>query len=303
VSSLRAAVGEVICGEFLLVSEEQVLAATPYVRLTLADASGCVTGLVSQQCWDAADRLTVGVPVRLRALVSQHGGAPGLEVQRIALLPAERASGATDLMPGIPEPSRSQLHELEISLRPPLRQFLARVLLDPRIGPLFVRCRASADNHHNEIGGLLRHSLENLHAMTAVVASSPAGDAVSAELVRLGYFLHDVGKIRTVGAERRPRDYHIARHETHNLLVLAPHLDWLRKVDHGAWAGLTNILEFIATPSAERGRGRYFAAEVVTMFDQMSAAAHGRRNLDSLLASIPRTRPHRSHSGRWRGAA
>jgi hypothetical protein len=177
------------------------------------------------------------------------------------------------------------LQELELSLPQPLRRFLARVLMDPGIGSTFLACRASGRHHHPGKGGLVAHSLENLDLIATTVRRTLPGDPVSVAIAQLGYLLHDVGKIRTVGASKRPELHHVVRHETHNLLLLAPHLDWLHMQAADIYAGLSYVMEYVATPAAARSRARYFPAEVVVQFDQWSAAAHSCRDLKALCGA------------------
>nr|MDA8397968.1 hypothetical protein [Actinomycetota bacterium] len=115
-------------------------------------------------------------------------------------------------------------------------------------------------------------------------------DPDSVAIARIGYFLHDLGKIRTVGGTVRPALHHVVRHEIHTLLLLAPHLEWLRGRSSELHAALVHVLEYVATPAASRTRARYFPAEVVVQFDQWSAAAHARRDIHALCRNGNTTR-------------
>jgi len=124
--------------------------------------------------------------------------------------------------------------------------------------------------------------VENLDLIATMVQRTLPNDTASVGIAQLGYLFHDVGKIHTVGIARRPPLHNVVRHEIHNLLVLAPHLEWLRRQDMSLHAGLVYILDYLATPAAARSKPRYFPAEVVAQFDQWSAASFSARNLSAL---------------------
>ncbi|MHB8385269.1 MAG: hypothetical protein ACYDDA_15430 [Acidiferrobacteraceae bacterium] len=280
---LRAHAGQTITGQYRLTAATDVSAATPRLQLTLADATGSVLGFVWPEHREHVQIPPVGRPVQVEASVRFHEGRPQLCITRLSGLDADQVAVASDV---ICAPSQKRTHDLlrslELSLPQPLRGFLVRVLLDPAIGSPFLACRASGQHHHPEQGGLMVHSLENLDLIGATVRRTLPDDPVSVAIAQIGYLLHDVGKIRTVGASARPALHHVVRHETHSLLLLAPHLEWLRSQSAEVHAALAYVLEYLATPAASRSRARYFPAEVVVQFDQWSAAAYARRDIKAL---------------------
>lgn len=283
VAELDAQAGQTITGQYRLTGANGVASGTPHLKLTLADATGSVLGFVWPEHRDHVRLPPIGHPVRVEASVRQHEGRTQLRVTGLDGLDPDQVIVAADLAC---RPDQERIHRLlrglELSLPQPLRGFVARVLLDPEIAPPFLACRASSQHHHPEQGGLVVHSLENLDLIGAMVQRTLPDDAVSVAIAQIGYFLHDVGKIRTVGASVRPALSHVLRHETHNLLLLAPHLHWLRAQSAEIHAALAHVLEYVATPAAARPRARYFPAEVVVQFDQWSAAAHSRRDIRAL---------------------
>ncbi len=283
VARLQAHAGEVITGQYRLTGASDVASATPHLKLTLADATGTVLAFVWPEYRDQAQLPTLGRPVQVQASVRLHDERPQLRIHRLDALDADAVAFAADLV-CTPEQARVHglLRSLEQSLPQPLRGFLVRVLLDPAIGAPFLACRASGQHHHPEHGGLMVHSLENLDLIGATVQRTLPDDPVSVAIARIGYFLHDIGKIRTVGASIRPALHHVVRHETHTLLLLAPHLAWLQNQSPEVHAALVHVLEYVATPAAARARARYFPAEVVVQFDQWSAAGHAHRDIRAL---------------------
>lgn len=283
IAQLRAQASQTVTGQYRLTAARDVTSSTPHLKLTLVDATGSVLGFVWPEHRDHARLPPIGHPVQVEATVRLHDDRPQLSVLRLEAIGPDGVIVAADLVcsPGH-ERIHSLLRSLEWSLPQPLRGFLARVLLDPAIGSPFLTCRASGQHHHPEHGGLVVHSLENLDLIGATVMRTLPDDPASVAIARIGYFLHDVGKIRTVGASARPLLHHVLRHETHNLLLLAPHLAWLRDQSPEIHAALVHVLEYVAMPAAARTRPRYFPAEVVVQFDRWSAAAHARRDIQAL---------------------
>ena len=283
IAQLQEHAGATITGQYRLAGASDVSSATPRLQLTLADATGTVLGFVWPEHREHVQLPPVGRPVQVKASVRRHEGRPQLCITRLDALDPDQVAVATDVICGSGQDrTHDLLRTLELSLPQPLRGFLARVLLDPGIGPPFLACRASGRHHHAGQGGLVAHSLENLDLIGATVKRTLPDDPVSMAIAQIGYLLHDVGKIRTVGVSARPVLHHVVRHETHNLLLLAPHLEWLRSQAAEVHAGLSYVLEYLATPAASRPRARYFPAEVVVQFDQWSAAAHARRDIKAL---------------------
>ena len=276
-------------GQYVLTAAMEAAINTPRLQLNLADATGTVLGFVWPEHRGDIALPLIGMPAKVRAKVRTYEGNAQLCVTSLSPLPAEQIDIASGLLINVPEAIRAALRRLEVSLPPVLRMFLTRILFDPAIGPSFLACRASGEHHHSSKGGLAQHSVENLDLIAATVRRTLPNDTASVGIAQLGYLFHDIGKIHTVGIARRPPLHNVVRHEIHNLLVLAPHLEWLRNQDFKLHAGLVYILDYLATPAAARSRPRYFPAEVVAQFDQWSAAAFSARNLSALTEAGTRT--------------
>lgn len=294
----------IIVGQYRVIGERQVRdGALPHRQIQLADVTGSVTGFIWHDHPMDVEVPPVGSAAQVTALVYQFNGTPQLKVRGLVPLAWENVEVATDLLLGVPPQLAASLRALEVSLPATLRKFLTRVLLDPEISQVFVTCRASGKYHHSERGGLLQHSIENLDLVANMIERAIPDDRISVGIGQLGYLLHDIGKIRTVGTAQRPPLSWTVRHETHNLLVLAPHLEWLRGADPGAYAALVYVLEYVATPARARERARYFPAEAVVMADQCSAASHWRRDVNSFLRQGSGCQPHWRRGSRWRFVA
>jgi hypothetical protein len=180
-----------------------------------------------------------------------------------------------------------RLAELERALPCPLQGFLRQVLLDPLIFPDLLTCRASVSHHHAFPGGLLVHSTGLLDMAAELTQRSVPDCPWSPHLAQLGFLLHDLGKIRSVGQTRRPPHPFAMRHELVTIELLAPHLNWLERQDMLLAAGMRSLLDYVAEPHPRRRPAPLVAAEVVVMLDQLSAGTHNERDLESLAAGRP----------------
>ncbi len=120
----------------------------------------------------------------------------------------------------------------------PMRRFLFDVFGDSKIGPAFLDRPASIANHHAYPGGLFLHSVE----VAWRLFQEPLPASEKALLVAAG-LLHDVGKIRCYGPDRRRTDLgDCVAHEALTLEVLAPHLAGLDKAWPAGALRLRHIL-------------------------------------------------------------
>lgn len=144
-----------------------------------------------------------------------------------------------------------------------LRGFLGRVFTDPGISSRFVRCRASANHHHREPGGLLVHSV----GVAERCLSCASGlERPTREVVIAAALLHDIGKLETVGeGPKRPALAPWVHHEALTLEILAPHLRWLDgEWPHGG-ALLRHCLTWYSTKPA--GFAGFVGADILRAMD------------------------------------
>ena len=93
-----------------------------------------------------------------------------------------------------------RLGEILRSLTDPALQTLAECfLLDESFMAQFTRAPAGIKNHHAYLGGLLEH-IVNL--MEVVLRVSPCYPEIDRNLLLMGAFLHDLGKIDELCYER-----------------------------------------------------------------------------------------------------
>lgn len=279
------------------------------LTLTLEDKTGYITGVV----WPDARKsttfpATLPAPVRVQATVQHYDdGKRQLKVRALTSVDHAEVGRATQLLPRyicppIAQAAFDQLAALEQALPPPLDGFLREILLDPAIGVPLLSCRGSVAHHHAYQGGLLVHCCEKLDRAFNVTHQIIPDDEWSPFIAQLGYLLHDLGKLWSVGTTCRARHALVARHELATVELLAPHLKWLDTHDPDLTAGLRYVLGYLATPASARKPADYVVAEVVATLDQWSAAAANRRDLDHLLngwrqqPAAVRDLPHREPS-------
>jgi hypothetical protein len=259
-----------------------------FLKLTIEDASGRATAFAWPEARDAVTCAATPVPVIASGTVQRFEGFNQLRLQALRQATVEDVHAATALLPrrwcpDVALPALDRLAQLEAELPPPLDCFLRRVLLDPAIALPFLRCRASVSHHHAYVGGLLVHSTEMLEMAATLAGRTLPEDPWAAPLAQLGYLLHDLGKLTSVGESRRPRYPFVVAHEFATIELLTPHLRWLDTRDKRLTMALRYVLAYLATPARARGRAEYFIAELVAKLDQYSTAAHNRRDLAHLL--------------------
>jgi 3'-5' exoribonuclease len=198
--------GDAIAACYAVVSVQRLRTRQdkPYLRIQLTDCHGPIEARV----WDGAERVAATVAA---------GGYVGVR-GRIEVFNNER-----QLKVEIIEPVRVELEELRLflphSARPvetmeaELRALLdsvqdpaLRTLLDRLLGETTETGRAyriapaAKFNHHACIGGLLEHSL-SVATVCSILATHYGAARLDRDLLVTAALIHDIGKIREIGAE------------------------------------------------------------------------------------------------------
>lgn len=287
---------ETVEGQFLL-SEASVQLTRDgqrrYKQLHLEDATGENFAYV----WESSallDRVPYFTPVPVLASVHLRmlNNEVVADLRAIRQLVEHEIDNSAVLLPfyDCPEPARAALAKLvefnESLSQPYLREFLNRVLLDSRIGPMLLTCRGSQNHHHNQPGGLLIHSMDVYAIATAMIRGRVTD--MECSITQMAAILHDLGKLRSVGTDHvRPVPAKLVRHETQTNRLLEPHLAWLRARDERVAAGLEYILDFLSQTRAERGYGKFVGADAVVYADHLSTAIERGKTLNYLLKGMP----------------
>jgi 3'-5' exoribonuclease len=174
----------------------------PYLQVEMRDRSGQITA----RLWNAGENLArqfdTGDFVHARGKVQLYQG--GLQVILSQLSPIEGEK--FDLADFLPH-SEQDLARLQEKLKALLGQIkephlkaLAEVfLMDSELMTQLAAAPAGVRNHHAYIGGLLEHIVKLLEIGERVLPLYPGLDK---DLVQLGFFIHDLGKVRELAFEK-----------------------------------------------------------------------------------------------------
>jgi 3'-5' exoribonuclease len=173
-----------------------------YLQIDLADRSGSIAA----RMWNASDAVYKsfdnGDYVRVEGNTQLFQGAVQLIVTRLTKVDASEVN-ADDFLPlRAVEVDKLVLRLGEIlrNLTDPSLQTLAECfLMDEEFMGKFTRAPAGIKNHHAYQGGLLVHVV---NLMDVVLRVSPCYPQVDRNLLLMGAFLHDLGKIDELRYER-----------------------------------------------------------------------------------------------------
>lgn len=191
--------------DVFLVSEKQLRAnrnGNLYLQVRLADKTGSVNGMM----WNANDRVyssfNNGDYIQVQATTQFYNGNLQLIINRIQQIDAARVDESdfstlgtndiesfstklTGMLRGI-----SNFH---------LRNLAECFLIDEKFMEKFCSAPAGIKNHHAYKGGLLEHVVSLMELATTV---SRHYDDLDPDLMTIGAFLHDAGKIDELTYER-----------------------------------------------------------------------------------------------------
>jgi 3'-5' exoribonuclease len=185
--------------EVFLVTDKQMRAnrqGNPYLQIEMRDRSGSIVG----RLWNATEKLfqsfDAGEFVQCKGKVQLYQGALQVILSQVSRVPFESLNPA-EFLPQAEQDVAKLLEALRGKLRG-LRNHhlkaLAEVfLMDEHFLDTFSRAPAGVRQHHAYLGGLLEHVVNLLETAERVLPLYPDVDR---DLVLMGLFLHDVGKVR-----------------------------------------------------------------------------------------------------------
>lgn len=174
----------------------------PFLRMQLRDCYGSVEG----RMWDGVeaviDVLRPGMYVGVRGRIERYQAERQLRIESIAPLRVE----LDDLVLFLPRSARAVEHmDAELAaaitsieddgLRALLQTLLGRAT---DTGHAFRLAPAAKQNHHAYLGGLLEHTLSVVQVCDLLARHY--APAVDRDLLIAGALLHDIGKVREIGA-------------------------------------------------------------------------------------------------------
>ncbi len=173
-----------------------------YLQMRLSDRTGSVTAMM----WNANDKIYSsfenGDYVRVQGTTQFYNGALQMIASRVDRVTAREVDETDFVTLNVTEIDRlaARLAEMLRSMRSyPLRNLAECFLMDEAFMSAFATAPAGIKNHHAYRGGLLEHVI-SLMGLVSIVA--PHYPDLDADLLLMGAFLHDAGKIRELVYER-----------------------------------------------------------------------------------------------------
>jgi 3'-5' exoribonuclease len=190
--------------EVYLLADKQLRAnrnANLYLLASLRDKTGMVNGLMWNVTEESAAHINTGDFVRVKGKVQLFQGALQLIITNINSVPAEGLD-ADDFHPAAnlnTERLLARLKEIMLALdEPTLCALMECFLVDESLVNDFSRAPAGVKAHHAYHGGLLEHVVNILETALRIADLYPS---VNLDVLLVGIFLHDLGKIRELGYE------------------------------------------------------------------------------------------------------
>lgn len=185
--------------EVFLVIDKQLRAnrnGNPYIQFDLGDRSGSLVG----RMWNAGEQLfrtfDAGDFLHVKGKVQLFQGSLQLIVNTFDKHDSARVE-LTEFMPHTKHDVSKLLERLKAAVRnigdPHLRTLGETYFIDDEFMRAFARCPAGVKIHHAYVGGLLEHVVTMMDIAEKVLPLYPE---VNRDLVVMGVFLHDSGKLR-----------------------------------------------------------------------------------------------------------
>ncbi|HSH69987.1 MAG TPA: HD domain-containing protein [Deferrisomatales bacterium] len=178
----------------------------PYLRLLLGDRSGAMDAFVWDDAAACARGFREGDLVRVGFLVRSRNDVPQMHVDSVEVLVGEELGEIRwdDFRPGLDAAERdaiwNETRDMLAQVANPSLRGLAMVICDaPGFRTAYLDAAAAKGFHHAYVGGLARHTLAVMRLAGAVAALYPRD--VDAEVLLLGAFLHDLGKLEELSPQ------------------------------------------------------------------------------------------------------
>ena len=173
-----------------------------YLLVDLSDRSG----MLSARLWNADEALYRSFEnndfVRVRGTAQVYQGAMQMIATHITKVrnPDINEEDFFPLTPQKTDQLTVRLNELMRAIKDPHLSSLAECfLMDEKLMAKFTKAPAGIKNHHAYHGGLLEHVVTIMEVAARIADCYPDLDA---ELLRMGIFLHDLGKIDELAYEK-----------------------------------------------------------------------------------------------------
>jgi 3'-5' exoribonuclease len=174
----------------------------PFLKLQLADAHGTVDARMWEEVDAVADHVRAGSYIGVRGCMETYQDQRQLRIDELGILSIE----LDDLVLFLPRSARpaermdAELAAVIASIDDEPLRTLLETMLGPatETGHAFRLAPAAKQNHHAYLGGLIEHTLSVAAVCDTLAAHY--GPGFDRDLLMAGALLHDVGKIREIGA-------------------------------------------------------------------------------------------------------
>ncbi len=256
--------------EVFLLADKQLRAnrhGQQYLLTQLRDRTGVMSGLL----WNVDDTdvagFSTGDYVKIRGRVQLYQGSLQVILTRIEYA-TDSLLDPADFRPQPAADAAEHRERLETILRgietTPLREVVESFLSDDELMDGFCRAPAGIKAHHAYEGGLLEHVVNMLETAALI---RPRYPAIDFDLLFVGVFLHDLGKVRELEYD-----------------------DVFAYSDEGQLLGHMSIAVEILSDKireTERRTGEVFPAETTLRLKHMILSHHGRYEFGS--SKLPMT--------------
>jgi 3'-5' exoribonuclease len=191
--------------EVFLVTEKQLRTnrqGNSFLQIELRDKSGSMTGRLWNVGENLARQFDAGDFLHVKGKVQLYQGALQMILTQVNPVKAEKMDAA-DFLPQTEQDTSKLLERMRTILyrqnNHHLRALAEAFLMDEAFVHGFCRAPAGIRNHHAYVGGLLEHVVTLLEVAERVLPLYPSLDR---DILLMGVFLHDVGKVRELSYQR-----------------------------------------------------------------------------------------------------
>lgn len=196
--------GELI-DEVFLANEKQLRrnrAGNPYVQLRLSDRTGSVVAMLWNANQSEFDKVENGDYVRVKGNAQLFNGTMQVIAKSFSTVPGVQIDPAdfeTLSQTNIDQLASQATQMLRAMKNVHLRNLAECFIVDDQLMSKIQRAPAGVKNHHAYQGGLLQH-IVSLMEIARIIAAHYSN--VDDDLLLMGAFLHDLGKIEELTYER-----------------------------------------------------------------------------------------------------
>lgn len=186
-----------VAGVFVVEEKQLRRAKTgkPFLTLTLRDKTGSLTARLWENAAEAAQIFTDHKVFRIQGRSEQFRDELQIHVHKADPVPVESVD-PSDFLPVCPRDRQVLWNECKNLLKnikaAPYHTLIRCFLSDKSLMQRFVKAPAAKSIHHAYLGGLLEHTVGVMRLTNLIAAQYPSLDR---DLLLLGAFLHDIGKI------------------------------------------------------------------------------------------------------------